>query len=116
MRWKATRKLCGTNSNPSTAIQLIGERGFDNTTLRDVASRANVSVGLLYRYSPSKQAIVLALYDQLSAEQVERATAIPRGRWRHRFMFTLDTSLTILRPLRQTLAALIPVLVSNAPD
>jgi AcrR family transcriptional regulator len=99
-----------------TAIQLIGERGFDNTTLRDVATRANVSVGLLYRYFPSKQAVVLALYDQLSAEQAARASAMPRGRWRERFLFTLETSLTILRPHRQTLSALIPVLVSNAPD
>ena len=100
----------------STAIQLIGERGFSNTTLREVAGRANVSVGLLYRYFPSKQAIVLALYDELSTEQAARAAAIPRGKWRDRFLFTLETSLTILRPHRQTLAALIPVLVSNEPD
>src|SRR5262245_41438268 len=99
-----------------TAIQLIAERGFDHTTLREVAARANVSVGLLYRYFPSKQAVVLALYDELSTEQVARAAAMPRGRWRDRFLFTLDTSLTVLRPHRQTLAALVPVLVSNAPD
>jgi AcrR family transcriptional regulator len=99
-----------------TAIQLIGERGFDNTTLREVASRANVSVGLLYRYFPSKQAVVLALYDELSAEQVARAASMPRGRWRERFLVALEASLTILRPHRRTLAALIPVLVSNAPD
>jgi AcrR family transcriptional regulator len=99
-----------------TAIRLIAERGFDSTTLRDVASRANVSVGLLYRYFPSKQAVVLALYDQLSTEQAARALDMPKGRWRERFLFTLDTSLAILRPHRQTLAALIPVLVSNAPD
>jgi AcrR family transcriptional regulator len=99
-----------------TAIQLIGERGFDQTTLRDVAARAHVSVGLLYRYFPSKRAIVLALYDDLSAEQSAHAAAMPRGRWRDRFLFTLKTSLTILGPHRQTLSALIPVLVSNAPD
>ena len=99
-----------------TAIRLIGERGFDNTTLRDVAQSANVSVGLLYRYFPSKQAVVLALYDQLSADQETRTAEMPRGKWRDRFLFTLDTSLEILRPHRQTLSALIPVLVSNASD
>src|SRR6185295_3886609 len=57
-----------------------------------------------------------ALYDELSTEQAARASAMPRGRWRDRFLFTLETTLTILRPHRQTLAALIPVLVSNAPD
>jgi len=99
-----------------TAIRLIGERGFGETTLRDVAQAANVSVGLLYRYFPSKQAVVLALYDELSADQEARVTKMPRGKWRDRFLFSLDTSLEILRPHRQTLSALIPVLVSNAPD
>lgn len=99
-----------------TAIRLIGERGFDNTTLRDVASEANVSVGLLYRYFPSKQAVVLALYDQLSGDQEEKAAAMARGKWRERFLFALDVSLSVLGPHRQTLSALIPVLVSNAQD
>jgi AcrR family transcriptional regulator len=99
-----------------TAVRLIGERGFEQTTLRDVAASAGVSVGLLYRYFPSKHAVVLALYDRLSADQEARAETVPRGRWRDRFLHTLDISLTILRPHRQTLAALIPVLVSNAPD
>jgi AcrR family transcriptional regulator len=99
-----------------TAIRLIGERGFDQTTLRDVAAEADVSVGLLYRYFPSKQAIVLALYDQLSADQETRASSTPRGKWRDRFLATLESSLDVLRPHRTTLTALIPVLVSNAPD
>src|SRR5262249_34562047 len=38
-----------------TAMQLIAERGYEATTLRDIAKAANVSVGLLYRYFPSKQ-------------------------------------------------------------
>jgi len=42
-----------------TAIDLIGERGYEATTLREVADRAGVSVGLLYRYFPSKRAVVL---------------------------------------------------------
>src|SRR5262245_17001030 len=56
-----------------TAVRLIGERGYEATTLRDVADEAGVSVGLLYRYFPSKRAVVLALYDQLSAEYATRA-------------------------------------------
>jgi len=99
-----------------TAVALIAERGFDGTTLRDVAGRAGVSVGLLYRYFPSKQAVVLALYDELSTDQVARAAAVPRGRWRDRFLFTLDATLDVLGPHRQALASLIPVFVSNAPD
>ena len=47
-----------------TAITLMAERGYAATTLRDVASEAGVSPGLLYRYFPSKQSVVLALYDE----------------------------------------------------
>jgi AcrR family transcriptional regulator len=46
-----------------TAIRFIGDRGYEATTLRDVATRAGVSAGLLYRYFPSKRSVVLALYD-----------------------------------------------------
>src|ERR1051325_41366 len=69
-----------------TALRLISERGFEQTTLRDVAAAADVSVGLLDRYFPSKQAVVLALYDQLSAEQAAKAVSMPRGKWRDRFL------------------------------
>src|SRR6266511_1404456 len=57
------------------AVRLIATRGWQQTTLRDVAAEAGVSVGLLYRYFPSKRAVVLALYDQLSATYAERAAA-----------------------------------------
>lgn len=99
-----------------TALALMAERGFEAATLRDVASRAGVSPGLLYRYFPSKRAVVLALYDDLSAQCVARAGEMPAGSWRDRFAFTLDLSLGVLRPHRKALASLIPVLVSNGED
>ena len=97
------------------ALELIRERGFEQTTLREVATRAGVS-GLLYRYFPAKHAVVLALYDELSAEQERRSTSMPRGKWRDRFLFALDKTLTVLGPHRLTLTALIPVLIGHAPD
>ena len=99
-----------------TAIRLIAERGWHETTLRDVASEAGVSVGLLYRYFPSKQAVVLALYDELSAEYAARAAEMAPGRWRDRFLSALRTSLEVLRPHRRTLASLVGVLVGDAED
>jgi len=99
-----------------TAIGLIGERGYEATTLRDVADRAGVSVGLLYRYFPSKRAIVLALYEALSAEYAQQATAMREGKWRDRFIFALETSLGVLGPHRPALTALVPVMVGGAED
>src|SRR2546430_9531180 len=58
------------------AIGLMTERGYAATTLRDVAERAGVSAGLLYRYFPGKQSVVLALYDDLSAQYVAAAAGL----------------------------------------
>src|SRR5688572_22793581 len=98
------------------AIGLMAERGYESTTLRDVADEAGVSVGLLYRYFPSKRAIILALYEQLSAEYASRALAMPRGRWRDRFVFALTTSLEVLEPHRTALRGLVPVLVGDPEE
>ena len=97
------------------AVRMIGERGYEATTLREIAREADVSVGLLYRYFPSKQAVVLALYDQLSAEYAEQARAMRAGKWRDRFAFALTTSLGVLEPHQRALRALTPVLVGD-PD
>ena len=33
-----------------TAFGLFSEKGFENTTIQDIAAQTNVSVGLCYRY------------------------------------------------------------------
>jgi AcrR family transcriptional regulator len=99
-----------------TAIKLIASRGYEATTLRDIAKKADVSVGLLYRYFPSKRAVVLALYDDLSTEYAARTSAMKPGCWRERFLLALRTSLCFLAPQRETLAALTPVLVGDAHE
>ena len=98
------------------AIRRMAKRGYESTTLRDVAKEAGVSVGLLYRYFPSKQAIIIALYDELSADFTRVAAAMPRGRWRDRFTFALKTSLEVLAPHREALRTLTPVLVADPEE
>jgi AcrR family transcriptional regulator len=100
----------------ATAIHLIATRGYEATTLRDIAKAADVSVGLLYRYFPSKQAIVIALYDELSADYARQAADMPAGRWRDRFLFALNTSLDVLRPHQVALRALTPVMVGDPEE
>ena len=98
------------------AVHMISQRGYEATTLRDLAQQAGVSVGLLYRYFPNKRAIVLTLYDQLSAEYALESAQMPPALWRHRFVFALETSLRVLGPHRNTLKALIPVLVGGTEE
>ena len=99
-----------------TAIRLIGEHGYEATTMRDVAEAAGVSVGLLYKYFPSKRAVVLTLYDQLSADYAARAAQLPAGKWRDRFVYALRTCLEVLEPYRRTLSALRPVLLGDQDE
>src|SRR5512143_1297204 len=95
------------------SLRLFRERGYERTTLRDIGRSAAVSPALLYRYFSGKHAILLALYDDLSADFHERASAMPGGHWRERFMFALRTSLAVLGPQRPTIAALVPILVGG---
>jgi AcrR family transcriptional regulator len=98
------------------AIALIGERGYEAATLRDVATRAGVSAGLLYRYFPNKRAVVLALYEELSDRFAQEAAPLPRGKWRDRFIHALRLSLAVLGPHRVTLRALAPIMVGDAEE
>lgn len=100
----------------AVAIGLIATRGYEATTLRDIANKAGVSVGLLYRYFPSKQAVVIALYDELSSDYERQAANMPAGRWRDRFIFALTTSLDVLKPHKTALRALTPVLVGDPEE
>lgn len=97
------------------AVKRMARHGYEMTTLRDVAKDAGVSVGLLYRYFPSKRAVIFALYDELSADYVTTTAAMRPGKWRDRGIFALTASLEVLAPHRTTLRGLIPVLVGD-PD
>src|ERR1700682_1055402 len=98
------------------AIVLIAKHGYESTTLRDIAARAGVSPGLLYKYFPSRRAVVLALYDELSAEYAERGERLQPGRWRDRFLFALKTSLGVLGPNREPISSLVAGLIGDRDE
>ncbi len=99
----------------AVALALMAERGYAGTTLRDIAAQAEVSPGLLYRYFPSKQAIVMALYDALSSQLALQA-ALPEGPFLLRARAALDQSLAVLAPHRALLGALLPALLGAGED
>src|SRR5947209_20465328 len=45
-----------------TALRLFRRKGFDRTTMRDVAEAASMSVGAAYYHFRSKEDLVLAFY------------------------------------------------------
>src|SRR5436189_262353 len=48
-----------------SALQLFREKGFEQTTMRDIAQKAEVALGAAYYYFSSKEAIVLAFYSEM---------------------------------------------------
>lgn len=48
-----------------SAIVLFEENGFEKTRIQDIADRAQVSKGLVYRYFPSKDAIFNQIYSNI---------------------------------------------------
>src|ERR1700681_4958438 len=47
------------------ALELFREKGFEQTTMRDIARKAGVALGGAYYYYASKDAIVLSFYQEM---------------------------------------------------
>lgn len=57
------------------ALDLFRTKGFEETTMRDVAAAADVATGAAYYYYPSKDAIVMAFYQRSCEEMQPRIEA-----------------------------------------
>ena len=91
-----------------TALALFRERGFEETTIRDIAARAGLSLGAAYYYFKSKEAIVGAYYDYVQQEHLARSRdAFGRGGdLRERLRAALHTKIDIMQEDRRLLRAL----------
>jgi AcrR family transcriptional regulator len=63
-RRQVTRKSAGHTNLLAAASAEFAERGFDGTSIRDIAARAGVSLSALYHYYPGKQALLGAILDE----------------------------------------------------
>ena len=50
-----------------SALKLFRGKGFDATTMREIAADAGVALGAAYYYFPSKEAIIQAYYELCSS-------------------------------------------------
>ena len=91
-----------------TALGLFRSRGFEITTMRDIARAANVATGAAYYYFPSKEAIVSAYYDQVQRLHAEKVREEWKGNstLRARLGILLHSKLDILKDDRRFLGAL----------
>jgi AcrR family transcriptional regulator len=91
-----------------TAIRLFRKNGFDETTMRTVASEAGMALGLAYHYFPGKEALVMAYYQRV--QQTHRAIVMEKlpglRTLRDRLIMLMQTKLDILKDDRKLLGAL----------
>jgi AcrR family transcriptional regulator len=58
-----------------SALELFRQQGFDSTTMRDIAQKAQVATGAAYYYYPAKDAIVMDFYQRSCAEMQPQIAA-----------------------------------------
>ncbi|HXB20399.1 MAG TPA: TetR family transcriptional regulator [Candidatus Solibacter sp.] len=97
-----------------SALQLFREKGFEQTTMRDVAQEAGVALGAAYYYFSSKEAIVLAFYSEMqeaSHDSVLQAMQAHK-KTKDRIRCVLQNRFELLEPNRKFCDALF----RHAPD
>ena len=97
------------------ALAAFRDRGFANTTMRDIAKGAGMSLGAAYHYFDSKDAIIAAYYTWMQEEHERRfASTSSSGGVAAKIKSLLTTKLDLLRSDRKILVALFATLAD--PD
>src|SRR6202051_1442187 len=93
----------------SAALNLFRDRGFDETSMREIAAAANVAIGAAYYYFDSKEALVMAFYHQANDamhETIEAALA-RKTDLKARLRAVIDVKFEYFAPNRKFLGALL---------
>ncbi len=93
------------------ALRLFREKGFDETTMRDVAAAADVATGAAYYYFRSKEELVMALYVRTAegARAVTPPAIAKSSGLKKRIRAVIDTNLQQFADHRRLLVALVRI-------
>jgi AcrR family transcriptional regulator len=85
-----------------TALRLFRERGYDETTMRAIATEAGVSVGNAYYYFASKEHLIQAFYDEafVRHEAVARPIMEAETELTARMIGVMEAWLDVMEPYR----------------
>ena len=80
-----------------TALVLFREKGFDASTMQQIADRAGVAKGAAYYYFPSKEAIIQAYYEDIQARQEQICSEVfaATGKLRERIAAVMHSKLDL---------------------
>jgi AcrR family transcriptional regulator len=89
------------------ALELFREKGFAETSMREVAARARVATGLAYYYFASKDVIVHAFYQQAKDDLAPLLEAAQKGKkLEARLAAIISVKFRYFEPNRKFLGAL----------
>ena len=96
------------------ALELFREKGFEQTTMRDIAAKAGVALGGAYYYFSSKESIVLAFYHEMqeSSHQAILEAMAGHKKLKDRIRVVMEKRFELLAPNRKFCDALF----RHAPD
>ncbi|GAA4375102.1 TetR family transcriptional regulator [Actinomadura verrucosospora] len=101
MPLRERKKLRTRRAIQDHALRLFGERGYDETTVEQIAAAAEISPSTFFRYFPTKEDVVVTdEYDPIMAE-------VMRGQ---------PAGLSPIEALRATLREMLPVMYETDLD
>ncbi|MGH2694950.1 MAG: TetR/AcrR family transcriptional regulator [Actinomycetota bacterium] len=59
-----------------SALALFRDRGFDETTVQDIAAAAGVAAGTVYLYFPSKEHVLVAIHEEFHKGMEDRFASV----------------------------------------
>lgn len=114
MRVTAETKAATRQRILDSAQQLFAAQGFEATTTRDIAQAAEIAVGTLFNYFPTKEAIVECLVGEATtaahvefARQNNMAASGEAGSLEEELFAFVAAGLRKLKPLRKSLVPLL---------
>jgi len=60
----------------NAGFEVLRERGFDGFTLHEVSDRAGVSIGSIYSRVPSREALIMAIYERVMSWTDDREAVV----------------------------------------
>jgi AcrR family transcriptional regulator len=100
------------------ALELFMSHGYEKTTMRMIADRAGVNVGLSYHYFPSKEHLVFEFYRNFTRDFIERSAVVleTSSKLEARFIGVTETIFALADPFHAFAGSLFATAASpNSP-
>ena len=97
-----------------SALSLLAEQGYHETSLPEVAQRAGLGLDAVYRTFAAKEDLLIAVYRRLATDLEARVGEVPAGSVSKRFASLMQLKIASAGPYRRALRQVMPRLEDRA--